>query len=90
MTFGVPGNSVTVEGFDVIGPHNPSNTMRATGLASFSQVEKDARGVVDTMALRIGCPDQAEQPADPPTLDQIGDAATIHRTRYATRREDGT
>jgi len=51
-----------VEGFDVIRLHNPSDTMLATGLAGFSQVEKDARGAVDTMARHIGHADQAEQP----------------------------
>ena len=40
--------------------HNPSDTMLATGLAGFSQVEKDARGAVDAMARRLGRSDQAE------------------------------
>lgn len=36
--------------------------MLATGLARFSQIEKDPRGTVDAVARRIGRTDQAEQP----------------------------
>jgi hypothetical protein len=55
------GESGTREGFDVIGPHNPSNTMLATGLARFSQVEKDPRGPIDAVARCIRRADEAEQ-----------------------------
>jgi hypothetical protein len=51
-----------VEGFDVIGPHNASDPMLATGLARFSQIEKDPRGAIDAVAGRISGDDQAEQP----------------------------
>jgi hypothetical protein len=51
-----------VEGFQVIGPHDSSDTMFATGLARFSQIEKDTRGTVDAVARRVGRADQAEQP----------------------------
>jgi hypothetical protein len=50
-----------VEGFDLIGPHNPSDTMLATGLARFTQIEKDPRSTVDAVARRIGRADQDEQ-----------------------------
>jgi hypothetical protein len=59
---GVPGSSVAVEGFHVIAPHNPSNTMLATRLARFSPIEKDTRGTVDAVARHMGHADQAEQP----------------------------
>lgn len=36
--------------------------MLATGLARFSQIEKDTRGTVDAVARRIGHADQGEQP----------------------------
>jgi hypothetical protein len=36
--------------------------MLATGLARFSQIEKDTRGTVDAVVRRIGRADQAEQP----------------------------
>jgi len=45
----------------MIGPHNPCDTMLITGLARFSQIEKDARGIVDAVARRIGRADQPEQ-----------------------------
>jgi hypothetical protein len=61
-TVGVPRSSVAVEGFDVIGPHNSSDPMLATGLARFSQIEKDPRGTIDAVAGRISNDDQAEQP----------------------------
>ena len=51
-----------MEGLQVIGPHNPSHTMLAAGLARFSQIKKDARDTVDAMARRIGRADQAKQP----------------------------
>lgn len=44
----------------MIGPHNPSNTMFATSLARFSQIEKNPRGTVDAVARRIGRADQAQ------------------------------
>ena len=61
-TSGVPGRAIAVERFDVIGPHNPSDSMLATGLARFAQIEKDPRGSVDPVAYRIGRADEAEQP----------------------------
>jgi hypothetical protein len=54
--------AVFVPGLQVIGPHNPSHTMLATGLACFAQVKKDPRGTVDAVACRIGRADQAKQP----------------------------
>jgi hypothetical protein len=36
--------------------------MLATGLARFSQIEKDPRGAIDAVAGRISGDDQAEQP----------------------------
>lgn len=62
MACRVPRGSVAMSRFEVIGLHNSSDTVLATGLTRFSQVEKDARGAVDTMARRIGRADQAEQP----------------------------
>jgi hypothetical protein len=41
-----------MEGFHVISPHNPSDTMLATGLARFSQIEKDKRGTVEAARVR--------------------------------------
>jgi hypothetical protein len=55
-------DAVAVEGFHVIDPHNPSDTMLAASLARFSQIEKDPWGPVDAVARRIRCTDQAEQP----------------------------
>jgi hypothetical protein len=49
-----------MEGFHVIGPHNSSDTMLATGLARFSSIKKDPRGTVDAVARRVGRADQAE------------------------------
>jgi hypothetical protein len=46
------GGAVAVEGVQVIGPHNPSDTMHATGLARFSQIEKDKRGTVEAARVR--------------------------------------
>ena len=46
----------------MIGPHNPSNTMFATGLARFAQIENNPRGTVDAVARRIGRADQAQSP----------------------------
>ena len=62
MASGVPGRAVAVSGFQVIGTHNPSDTMLPTGLARLSHIEKDTRGVVDSVARPIGGTDQAEQP----------------------------
>jgi hypothetical protein len=47
---GVPRRAIAMERFDVIGPHNPSDAMLATGLARFAQIEKDPRGSVDPVA----------------------------------------
>lgn len=44
----------------MIGPHNPSNTMCATGLARFSQIEKNPLGTADAVARLIGRADQAQ------------------------------
>ena len=62
MASGAPRGSVAVECFDVIDPHNPRDTMLTTGLARFSQIEKNTRGTVDAVARRIGRAGQAEQP----------------------------
>ncbi len=59
---GVPGSSVAVEGFDGIGPHDSSDTVLATSLAHFAQIEKDPWGSIDAVARCIGRADQAEQP----------------------------
>lgn len=58
---GIPGDAVAVESFQVIGPHNPRDTMFAAGLARFSQIEKDSRGTVDAVARRVRRTDEAEQ-----------------------------
>jgi hypothetical protein len=58
---GVPGRTIAVERFDVIGPHNPSDSMRATGLARFAPIEKDPRGAVNPVACGVGRDDQSEQ-----------------------------
>jgi hypothetical protein len=60
MASGGPRGAVAVESLYVIGPHNASDTMLATGLARFSQIEKDARSTVDAVARPIGRDDQAE------------------------------
>ena len=62
MASDVPGRSVAVQGFQVIGPHNSGDTMLATGLACFAQIEKDPRGTIDAMARCIRRVDEAEQP----------------------------
>jgi hypothetical protein len=60
---GVPGGSVAVSCFyDVVGPHNPSDSMFARDLARFAQVKKDTRGTIDAVARCRGRADQAEQP----------------------------
>lgn len=46
-----------MEGFDVVDPHNPSDTILTTGLARFLQVEKTAWGPVEVVTRRIGCSD---------------------------------
>ena len=61
MAFNIPGRSVAVPGLQVIGPHNPSHTMLATGLTCFAQIKKDPRGPVDPVARRICRADEAEQ-----------------------------
>jgi len=49
-----------MEGFDLIGPHDPRHTVLAAGLACFAQIEKDTRRAVDTMAHRIGFANQGK------------------------------
>ena len=88
MASGVPGSSVAVSGLHALGPHNPSDTMLATGLARFSQIEKDTRGTVDSVARRIGCADQAEQP---PILQRsIGEGLTQPFMEPAARNVEET
>lgn len=60
-TSGGPRGVVAVEGLDVIRPHNPGDSMLATGLARCAQIEKDPWGTVDTVAHRLGRADQTEQ-----------------------------
>lgn len=57
----VPRGSVAMSRFEVIGPHNSSDTVLATSLARFAQIEKDPWGAIDAVARRIRCADQAEQ-----------------------------
>jgi hypothetical protein len=58
----VPRGSVAMSRFEVIGPHNSSNTALASRLARFAQIEKDPWGSIDAVARRIRRADQAEQP----------------------------
>ena len=58
----VPRGSVAMSRFEVIGPHNSSDTVLATCLARFAQIEKYPWGSIDAVARRIGRADQAEQP----------------------------
>ncbi len=62
MASGVPGGAVAVSGVQGIGPHHPSDTRRATGLARVSQIENDTQGTGDAGARRIGRADQAAHP----------------------------
>jgi hypothetical protein len=39
--------------FEVIGPHNSSDTVLSTSLARFAQIEKDPWGSIDAVARRI-------------------------------------
>lgn len=57
----LPESSVAAQGFQVIGPHNPSDPMLATGLTRFAQIEKDPRGAVDPVTRRMRRADEAEQ-----------------------------
>lgn len=50
---GVPRRVIAVERFDVIGLRHPSDSILATGLARFVQIEKDTRGTVDAVTRRI-------------------------------------
>ncbi len=61
MAFGGPRGAGAVERSYVIGSHDPGDTMFATALACFAQIEKTARGTVDVVTRRIGRADQAEQ-----------------------------
>jgi hypothetical protein len=47
---------------EVIGLHNSSDTVLATSLARFAQIEKDPWGSIDAVASRISRADRAEQP----------------------------
>jgi hypothetical protein len=84
----VPGSSVAVQSFQVIGPHNASDTMLAAGLPRFSHIEKNTRGAVDTMARRIGCADQTEQPLI--LQRSIGERVTQPLIEPATRHIEET
>jgi len=42
--------------------HEPRDTMLAAGLASFAQIEEDARGTVDAVARGEGRTNQTKQP----------------------------
>lgn len=84
----IPGISKVVQGFQVISPHDPINSMLATGLACFTEVKKDlwdaAYPVTCRNAVRMISSNRDRLP-----LDQRGVYAIRHRIPYATRRGYG-
>src|SRR5713101_1933758 len=54
--------SIAVQGAQAIHTHQPCDAVLATGFAGLAQIQEDAGGSVDTLALSERRPNQSEQP----------------------------
>ena len=77
-----------MERLDVVDPHNPSDSMLATGFTRFAQIEKDPRGSVHAVACVVGRDDQSKQSLIFPR--SIGERISQPRIEPAARHVEET
>src|SRR4029079_11140497 len=85
---GISRHAIAMERLDVVDPHNPSDSMLATGFTRFAQIEKDPRGSVHAVACVVGRDDQSKQSLIFPR--SIGERISQPRIEPAARHVEET